>query len=83
MAQSDARPTGDQEAAGSIPVQSATFYGHSLPSFESRRAVVSFWRKNVHNVVNCLETLIVLIGPLNSKPNNRRNLDVNCLTTYN
>ena len=25
------------------------FYGHSLPSAESRRAVVSFWRKNVHN----------------------------------
>ena len=26
-----------------------TFYGHSLPSADSRRAVVSFWRKNVHN----------------------------------
>ena len=25
------------------------FYGHSLPSAESRRAVLSFWRKNVHN----------------------------------
>ena len=25
------------------------FYGHCLPSAESRRAVVSFWRKNVHN----------------------------------
>ena len=25
------------------------FYGHSLPSANSRRAVVSFWRKNVHN----------------------------------
>ena len=25
------------------------FYGHSLPSAETRRAVVSFWRKNVHN----------------------------------
>ena len=25
------------------------FYGHSLPSSDSRRAVVSFWRKNVHN----------------------------------
>ena len=23
-------------------------YGHSLPSADSRRAVVSFWRKNVH-----------------------------------
>ena len=25
------------------------FYGHSLPSTDSRRAVVSFWQKNVHN----------------------------------
>ena len=25
------------------------FYGHSPPSADSRRAVVSFWRKNVHN----------------------------------
>ena len=25
------------------------FYGHSLPSVDSRRAVVSFWRNNVHN----------------------------------
>ena len=25
------------------------FYGHSLPSADTRRAVVSFWRKNVHN----------------------------------
>ena len=24
------------------------FYGHSLPSADSRRAVVSHWRKNVH-----------------------------------
>ena len=23
-------------------------YGHSLPSADSRRVVVSFWRKNVH-----------------------------------
>ena len=30
-------------------------YGHSLPSTNSRRAVVSYWWKNVHNVlVNCL-----------------------------
>ena len=53
------RPTGDQEVAGSTPSRSATFfrgdwswnifYGHSLPSADSRRAVVSFWRKNVHN----------------------------------
>ena len=25
------------------------FYGYSLPSADSRRAVVSFWQKNVHN----------------------------------
>ena len=25
------------------------FYGHSLPSADSRRAVISFWRKNAHN----------------------------------
>ena len=25
------------------------FYSHSLPSADSRKAVVSFWRKNVHN----------------------------------
>ena len=25
------------------------FYGHSLPSADSRRAVVSFWRKNVYD----------------------------------
>ena len=53
------RPTGDQEVAGQPPPRSATFfrgdwswnifYGHSLPSADSRRAVVSFWRKNVHN----------------------------------
>ena len=27
-----------------------TSYGNSLPSADSRRAVVSFWRKNVHNI---------------------------------
>ena len=30
------------------------FYGHSLPSADSRRAVVSFWGKNVHKY--CLTT---------------------------
>ena len=42
-----------------LPPRSATFfrgdlswnifYGHSLPFADSRRTVVSFWRKNVHN----------------------------------
>ena len=50
--------TGDQEVAGSIPTGSSNilswrltiniFYGHSLPSADSRRAVFSFWQKNVH-----------------------------------
>ena len=31
------------------------FYDHSLLSADSRRAVVSFWRKNVHNTGNRLE----------------------------
>ena len=58
VAQLDARPTGDQEVAGSTPAEVGNilcgdwswniFYGHSLPSADSRRAVVSFWRKNVH-----------------------------------
>ena len=53
------RPTGDQEVAGSTPAEVGNilswrlimkyFYGHSLPSADSRRAVVSFWRKNMHN----------------------------------
>ena len=30
------------------------FYSHSLPSADSRRAVVSYWRKNLHCVlINC------------------------------
>ena len=59
VAQMDARSTGDQEVAGSTPAGSATFfrgdlimkyfYSHFLPSADSRGAVVSFWRKNVHN----------------------------------
>ena len=56
---SDARPTGDQEVVGSTPpgrqhsfvkIDNEIFYGHSLPSADSRRAGVSFWRKNVHDV---------------------------------
>ena len=60
-AQLDAGPTGDQVVAGSSTAGSATsfrgdcswnvFFGHSLLSVDSRRAVVSFWRKNVHNTV--------------------------------
>ena len=59
MTQLDALPTGNQEVAGSTPNGSATFfrgdlimkyfYGPSLPSTDSRGAVVSFWQKNVHN----------------------------------
>ena len=33
------------------------FYGHSHPSTDSRRAVVSFWRKNVHNTGNSFRGL--------------------------
>ena len=49
------RPTGDQEVAGSTPAEVGNmfswniFYGHFLPSADSRKAVVNFWRKNVHN----------------------------------
>ena len=59
VANLDARPTGDQEVAGSTPAGSSTlfrrdlimkyFYGHSLPSTDSKRTAVSVWRKNVHN----------------------------------
>ena len=59
VAQLDARLTGDQEVAGWTPTRLAAFfrgdwswnifYGHSLPSTDSRRAVVSFWQKNAHN----------------------------------
>ena len=54
----NARPTGDQHVAGSIPAWSATFFrgvGHETCSTVilvlslSGREVVSFWRKNVHN----------------------------------
>ena len=55
MALLDARLSGDQKFAGSSPtgwvtffVEIRFFYGHSLPSADSRRAVVSFWRKKVH-----------------------------------
>ena len=60
MAQSDVRPTGDQEVAGSIPARSGNIFfmetGHgifsmvilSLPLADSRRAVVSFQQKTVY-----------------------------------
>ena len=61
VTQLDAHQTGDQEAVGLTLAGSAAFfravlimkcfYGHSLPSAESRRAVVSFWQKNVHKTV--------------------------------
>ena len=53
------RPTGDREVAGSTPAEVGNFFcgdgscnifcSHSLPSADLRRAVVSFWQKNVHN----------------------------------
>ena len=57
MSQSDACPTGDQEAGGLVPARSDnflllrlgnTFYSHSLPPSDSGRAIVSFWQKNVY-----------------------------------
>ena len=61
VAQLDARPTGDQEVAGSTPRRVGNIlswkFDHeifstvilSLPLIqEGQLAVVSFWRKNVH-----------------------------------
>ena len=49
VVQSDASSTGDKEVAGRFPPGLAKFFrGHSLPYADSRKAVVSFWRKNVH-----------------------------------
>ena len=36
------------------------FYGQSLPFTDSRRAVVSFWRKNVHSIGQLLRGLSLL-----------------------
>ena len=59
VAQLDVRQTGDQKVANSTPSgwqhsfmeidHEIFFYGNSTPSADSRRAVVSFWQKNVHN----------------------------------
>ena len=60
MALLDARPTGDQEIAGSTPagvgnilswmlIMKYFLWSFSVPTADSRRAVVSFWQKNVHN----------------------------------
>ena len=51
MAPFDVPPTGDQEVAGSIPAGSEIDHEifSMVPSAVSRKAVVSFWRKNVHN----------------------------------
>ena len=67
VAESEACPLGIQETLSSIPMDSTIFRGDLvmkkfLQPFslfaDSRRAVVSYWRKNVHKVlVNCLEGL--------------------------
>ena len=60
MAKLDERPTCDQEVAGLIPAEVGNifswrfdheffFYGYFVPSADSGRTVVSFWRKNVHD----------------------------------
>ena len=58
----DARPAGDQEVASSTPAKffcgdliMNIFYGHSLPSADSRRAAVSFWQRMCTVLVNRLE----------------------------
>ena len=47
VAQLDARPTDDQEVVGFDPIRVGNFL--SIPSADSKRAVVGFWLKNVHN----------------------------------
>ena len=55
---SDALSTGDQEVAGSIPAEVGNilwwrlvmkYFLRSFSPTDSRRAVVSFWQKTVHN----------------------------------
>ena len=62
MDELDARPTGDQEVVGSTPAGLATFLRgdlimkylllYSLPSADSRKAVVSFWGRMLAILVN-------------------------------
>ena len=58
MAQLDAHPTGDQEVAGSVPpdrqhsfveTDHEIFSRVILSLSDLRRAVIIFWRKNMHN----------------------------------
>ena len=56
MAQFGARPTGDQEVQpppgwqqSFVEIDHEIFSMVILSSADSRRTVVSFWRKNVHN----------------------------------
>ena len=58
VAQLDVHLTGGQEVVGSTPAGLATFFCRDLimkyflgsfPSADSRRALVSFWRKNVRS----------------------------------
>ena len=65
------RPTGIQEVAGLILGSCTNFrsdlvvkyncYGHSLPTADSSRPVVNYWRKYGH---------LVLVNPLGSLPRN-------------
>ena len=67
MARLDVHPTGDQEVAGSTPAEVGNILSwrlimkyslrNSLPSADSRRAVASFWQKNVHNTGQPLREL--------------------------
>ena len=49
VAQLDAPPASDKEAVGSIPARLGNILLQLFSSADSRRAVVSFWQKNVHN----------------------------------
>ena len=69
VARSDVCPPGMRTVADSILTSGKTFirgdfvmkkkiYGHPLSSADLRRAVVGYWRKNVHYVlINCLGSL--------------------------